>query len=142
MHDSITALNANTLALTLLRDQARSKRRASQAARCFHTARYARRRAVSRRPVAPMDQKRYLPIEIDEQVELLSFIGNVTSYTDEPRLHAHCVVGHRDGHTTGGHLLAATVRPTFELMVYELPLRIARVDRPEVGIPLIDLSSG
>lgn len=86
-----------------------------------------------------MDEKRYVPIEIAEQVELTSFIGNVTAYNDAPRLHAHCTVGHRDGRTSGGHLLAATVRPTLELMLHELPSRIARTDRPDLGIPLIDL---
>ena len=87
-----------------------------------------------------VDEKRYVHIEVDEQVELVSLIGNVTSYNDAPRLHAHCAVGHRDGRTTSGHLLAATVRPTLELTVRELPIRIVRTDRPEVGIPLIDLA--
>lgn len=88
-----------------------------------------------------MDERRYVPIEIDEQVEVVSFVGNVTSYDDSPRLHAHVVVSRRDGRTCGGHLLTAVVRPTLELMLHELPSRIIRVDRPEVGIPLIDLCS-
>jgi uncharacterized protein len=82
-------------------------------------------------------EKRYLPIEIDEQVEVLSFIGNVARYAGQPRLHAHCVLGHRDGRTTGGHLLAAIVRPTLELMVEELGVELQRVDDPEFGIPLL-----
>lgn len=86
-----------------------------------------------------VDEKRYLPIEIHEQVELISLIGNVTAYNDAPRLHAHCAVGHRDGRTTSGHLLAATVRPTLELTVHESPVPIHRIDQPDVGIPLIDL---
>lgn len=86
-----------------------------------------------------MEQKRYLPIEVDEQVEVLSFIGNVASYQEQPRLHAHCVVGHRDGRTTGGHLLAGIVRPTLELMVEEIAAGLQRTDRPEIGIPLLSL---
>lgn len=89
-----------------------------------------------------MDEKRYLSIEIEDQVEVVSLIGNVTAYNDAARLHAHCTVGHRDGRTSGGHLLAGTVRPTLELTVHELPARIVRTDRPEVGIPLIDLQLG
>ncbi len=88
-----------------------------------------------------MDEKRYLPIEVDEQVEIVSLIGNVTLYQSAPRLHAHCTLGHRDGRTSGGHLLGGTVRPTLEVTVHELPARILRTDRPEVGIPLIDLAS-
>ena len=87
-----------------------------------------------------VDEKRHERIEIDEQVELISMLGNVTAYNDAPRMHAHCAVGHRDGRTTSGPLLAATVRPTLELMVHELPVLVVRTDRPEVGIPLIDLS--
>ncbi|MFY9718345.1 MAG: DUF296 domain-containing protein [Candidatus Cybelea sp.] len=86
-----------------------------------------------------MEQKRYLPIEVDEQVEVLSFIGNVAMYQEKPRIHAHCVVGHRDGHTTGGHLLAGIVRPTLELMIDEIGMGLERTDRPEIGIPLLAL---
>jgi uncharacterized protein len=83
--------------------------------------------------------KRYLPIEVDEQVEVLSFIGNVAAYRHKPRLHAHCIVGHRDGRTTGGHLLAAFVSPTLELMMDEIAAGLERTDRPDIGIPLISL---
>lgn len=38
--------------------------------------------------------------------ELLSLLGNVANYQGKPRIHSHCVAGHRDGHTSGGHLLA------------------------------------
>jgi predicted DNA-binding protein with PD1-like motif len=85
-----------------------------------------------------MEAKRYLPIEVDEQVEVVSLIGNVATYEGRPRIHAHCVVGHRDGRTTGGHLLSAVVRPTLELMVEEIAADLRRTDRPEIGIPLLD----
>jgi predicted DNA-binding protein with PD1-like motif len=86
-----------------------------------------------------METKRYEPIAVDEQVEVVSFLGNVTSYQGKPRLHVHCVVGHRDGHTTAGHLLSATVRPTLEVFIDEIASSLRRTDRPEIGIPLIDL---
>lgn len=86
-----------------------------------------------------MESKQYEPIEVDEQVEVLSFAGNVTVYEGKPRIHVHCVLGHRDGHTTGGHLLNAIVRPTLELTIDVIGGRIERTDRPDIGIPLIDL---
>lgn len=86
-----------------------------------------------------MDEKRYLPIVVDEQVEVLSFIANVATYQGKPRVHAHCIVGHREGRTTGGHFLSGTVRPTLELMVEEIVTGLRRMDRPEVGIPLLAL---
>lgn len=83
--------------------------------------------------------KRYVPIAVDEQVEVLSFLGNVTLYQDKPKIHVHCVLGHRDGHTTGGHLQRGIVGPTLEIIVDELPSKLHRTDRPEIGLPLIEL---
>jgi hypothetical protein len=45
---------------------------------------------------------------IDEQVEVVSMIGDITRKGSEPHAHAHVVVGKPP---RGGHLLAATVRP-------------------------------
>src|SRR5579872_386840 len=54
--------------------------------------------------------------EFDEQVELLSLIGDVALKDGEPAVHAHMIVGKRDGTAHGGHLLKAVVRPTCELI--------------------------
>jgi hypothetical protein len=86
-----------------------------------------------------LQARRYEPIAVHEQVEVISLLGNVTQYEGKPKIHAHCVLGHRDGHTTGGHFLSGIVRPTLELFIEELPQIIQRTDRPEIGIPLIDL---
>ena len=85
------------------------------------------------------DRKEYEPIAIEQQVELLSLIGNVALRGEEPFLHAHAVVAHRGGSVSGGHLLAARVFPTLELFVdvYEYALR--KTDRPEIGIATISL---
>lgn len=48
----------------------------------------------------------------EDQVELLSMMGEITRWDDgSPRVHAHVVVGRRDGTTRGGHLLRGVVRP-------------------------------
>lgn len=86
-----------------------------------------------------MESKRYEPIAVNEQVEVVSFLGNVTTYHEKPRLHVHCIVSHRDGHTAAGHLLAAVVRPTLELLLDEHLVWMRRTDQPGVGIPLMDL---
>lgn len=86
-----------------------------------------------------MEAKRYERIAVGEQVEVLSFLGNVTVYQGKPKIHVHCILGHRDGHTTGGHLLEGIVRPTLELIIDEISANVRRTDRPEIGIPLIDL---
>jgi uncharacterized protein len=81
----------------------------------------------------------YRPIHVNEQCELLSLIGDVAVGEDGPILHMHVVLGLSDGTTRGGHLLEARVFPTLEAVVTETPARLAKVMRPEIGIPLIDL---
>jgi predicted DNA-binding protein with PD1-like motif len=84
--------------------------------------------------------KTYEPIEVDEQCEVLSLIGDVATGDDgKASLHIHAVLGLRDGSTRGGHLLKATVRPTLEVVVTETPAHLRRRMRPEIGAALIDL---
>jgi len=99
--------------------------------------------AFERATVAWFDvvRKQYRPISIDEQVELLSCIGDFSLTSDgEPQLHAHVVVGRSDGTTRGGHLLEAHVRPTFEAIVSESPAYLRRSFDPSSGLALIDPS--
>jgi hypothetical protein len=55
----------------------------------------------------------------------------------KPRLHAHVVVGKRDGTAHGGHLLQARVRPTLEVILTESASYLARRHDPESGLALI-----
>jgi predicted DNA-binding protein with PD1-like motif len=48
--------------------------------------------------------KRYEDYRIDEEVELLGGVGNVSLREGEPFLHCHVTVGTRDGKAFGGHL--------------------------------------
>ena len=59
----------------------------------------------------------YLKIEVNEQVELLSLIGDITLYKNKHLVYPHVVVGKRDGTACGGHLLKAIVHPTLELII-------------------------
>jgi predicted DNA-binding protein with PD1-like motif len=82
--------------------------------------------------------KDYLAIPVDEQVEVVSLIGDIARKDGEPQVHAHVVVGKRDGTAHGGHLLAATVRPTLEVMLVESPSYLARRLDAASGLALID----
>ena len=87
-------------------------------------------------------KKDYKRIAIQEQVELMSLVGNIAQ--DEkghPKLHAHVVVGKSDGSAHGGHLLDAYVRPTLEVVVVEASQHLRRRIRGEFGLALLDLSS-
>jgi hypothetical protein len=83
--------------------------------------------------------KDYDRIAIDEQVEVLSLIGDVAQDAGQPKIHAHVVVGKRDGTAHGGHLMEARVRPTLEVMLVESPARLARVFDPASGLALIEI---
>jgi predicted DNA-binding protein with PD1-like motif len=81
----------------------------------------------------------YRRIQVDEQCELLSLIGDVAAGQDGPVVHVHAVLGLADGTTRGGHLLEGRVFPTLEAIVTETPARLRKVMRPDIGIALIDL---
>jgi len=86
------------------------------------------------------EERRYEPIPIDEQVEVLSVLGDIALDGDDPIVHAHVTVGHRGGRVSGGHLLRAIVRPTLEVMLDELPAHLQKSLDPAAHIPLIDPS--
>jgi uncharacterized protein len=84
------------------------------------------------------EKKDYKKIPVDEQVEVLSLIGDVAlDDKGQPKVHAHVVVGRSDGTTRGGHLLQAHVRPTLEVMLVESSRRLRRRFDPESGLALI-----
>jgi uncharacterized protein len=84
------------------------------------------------------DAKSYRDIPVDEQVEVLSFDGDVALADEGPKVHVHVVVGRADGSTLGGHLMDGVVRPTMEVMIVESPARLRRVHDEETGLDLID----
>ena len=85
--------------------------------------------------------KEYKKIPIDEQVEVLSFTGNIVQKDGKPRLHAHVVVGKSDGTAHGGHFLGGRVWPTLEITLSELPVHLRRRDDAETGLALIELAA-
>ena len=84
------------------------------------------------------DHKTYEPsVTLDEQVELLSLIGDVALKDGQPVVHAHAVIGRKDGTAQGGHLLEAHVRPTCEVILTESPIHLHKQIEPQSGLALI-----
>ena len=83
--------------------------------------------------------KEYLQIPVREQVEVLSLLGDIVDDAGKPVLHAHLVVGRRDGTTLGGHLLEGHVWPTLEVIVSETPAHLHKKLDPESGLALISI---
>ena len=87
------------------------------------------------------DRKDYDRIPVNEQVEVLSINGDIALDKGQPKVHAHAVLGRRDGSTVGGHLLQATVRPTLEVLLVESPGYLRKTCDPETGLALIDVGA-
>jgi uncharacterized protein len=84
------------------------------------------------------EAKAYLPIAIDEQVEVATLVGDVALGADgKPSVHVHAVLGRRDGSAAAGHLQEGYVRPTLEIIVTESPAHLHKRKDPESGLALI-----
>ncbi len=62
-----------------------------------------------------MDTKSYEQHQLDEQMEVVSLVGNVTLREGRPFIHAHVGLGRRDLSMVGGHLNDLVIYPTFEV---------------------------
>ncbi len=88
------------------------------------------------------EKKDYERIPVREQVEVLALVGDIAIQGEnEKKVHAHVVLGRRDGSACGGHLLAAAVRPTLEVILTESPAHLRRVHDPQSGLALIRTGS-
>ncbi|MGB4777954.1 PCC domain-containing protein [Microbacterium sp.] len=73
----------------------------------------------------------------DEQVELASFVGDIAWDEKGPVLHAHGVLGRRDGSALAGHFREFHAFPTMEVMLIETPTRVRKAKDPQTGLELI-----
>ena len=87
------------------------------------------------------EKKDYERIPVDDQVEVLALVGDVALDAGTPKVHAHVVLGLRDGSARGGHLLEALVRPTLEVILTESPGYLKREFDPASGLALIRIGS-
>jgi len=76
---------------------------------------------------------------LTSSARLLSLVGDIAVAADGPKVHAHVVLGLKDGSVRGGHFLAGDVWPTLEVVVREAPATLRKTSRPEIGLALIDL---
>jgi len=85
------------------------------------------------------ERRDYKRITIAEQVEVLSLVGDIAVDGEEPRVHAHVVVGKADGSAHGGHLLEAHVWPTLEVVLIQTPEPLRKRFDPDTGLALISI---
>jgi uncharacterized protein len=76
-------------------------------------------------------RKMYKKISIDGQHEVMGMSGDIALYKGKPVVHTHMLVGSPDGTTQGGHVLAAYVSPTLEVMVTVDPVTMQKRFDPQ-----------
>lgn len=86
------------------------------------------------------EQKEYERIPVDHQAEVVSLLGDIALKDAQPMLHAHAVLGGRDGSALAGHLMEGEVRPTLEVVVVEAPVHLRRRTDAATGLALISPS--
>jgi hypothetical protein len=84
------------------------------------------------------EMKDYRRIPLNEQVEVVSLLGDIAlGPNGKPALHPHVVVSRADGIAMGGHLLEAHVRPTLEVVLTESPRHLHKRKDSDSGLALI-----
>jgi uncharacterized protein len=96
--------------------------------------------AFSHATVAWFDdgRKEFKLIPIEQQVELVSMIGDIALVNDQPSVHTHLSVASSDGTVRGGHVINAFVFPTLELFMTVYPTPLHKESDEATGLKLID----
>jgi predicted DNA-binding protein with PD1-like motif len=77
--------------------------------------------------------------DLEEQLEALSLIGNVSLRDGRPFVHLHGSFGRRDLSVLGGHVMEGIVRPTIEMWLRPEEVGVNRAPDEESGLALLDL---
>ena len=72
------------------------------------------------------ETRQYETHALDEQMEIVSFVGNATLKEGAPFLHIHVTLGRRDLSIIGGHFNDGVVHPNLELIVAQGKEAVAR----------------
>ncbi len=84
-----------------------------------------------------LHRRQYDRHEFADDMELVSFNGNITWFEDEPMIHAHAVVAGPDLAARGGHLFSSQIAVTGEFHVVTNERRIDRVRNEQTKLNLI-----
>ena len=77
--------------------------------------------------------------ELDEQMELVSFIGNVSLKDGLPFVHAHAALGRSDLSVVGGHFNEGIVHPNVEIWLQPERKAVERLLDESCGLYLMNL---
>ena len=87
-----------------------------------------------------IDTKNYKIETFNENVELLTCMGNITYNDGEPIIHLHVSLGRRDYEVIGGHLSKPSiVSVTGEVCIIETDKKFNRANDPQFDLLLLNM---
>ncbi len=99
--------------------------------------------AVQKACIGYYDQnsREYQFMDLDQHLEIINFIGNVSLKDGDPIVHAHITLADEEGKAYGGHLAPGTTIFACEFILesFEGPAFNRGLDE-ETGLPLWDMS--
>ncbi len=82
----------------------------------------------------------YRDFTVDEDVEVVSCMGNIATHEGSLVVHAHMIVADEAGKCWGGHLLqGCEVSVTIELVIIETELQLIRKRDDKTGLNLLHI---
>ena len=85
------------------------------------------------------DKKEYLSKVFNEDLEILSLIGNVAFLDGKHIVHAHITLSDKDTKAVGGHLKDGVISGTLELFFTDFKTQLNRKYDSETGLNLLDI---
>lgn len=85
------------------------------------------------------DTKTYKYETFDEDLEILTLSGNVSTMSGQALPHAHVTLGRRDFSVIGGHLEDGSLANMVEVQLNKLPGKLAKAKDKDVGLNLLQL---
>ncbi|MFW9768369.1 MAG: PPC domain-containing DNA-binding protein [Candidatus Thorarchaeota archaeon] len=83
----------------------------------------------------------YRDFTVDEDVEVVSCMGNISTLNGKPMVHAHMIVSDETGKCYGGHLMkGCKVSVTIELVMTVTATDLTRARDDRTGLNLLDIS--
>ncbi|MHA2182499.1 MAG: PPC domain-containing DNA-binding protein [Promethearchaeota archaeon] len=87
-----------------------------------------------------LDTKSYERKVFEENIELVSCMGNIAFLDGEPIIHLHISIGNRDYSVMGGHLFQpAIVSITGEVYIFEIDKKLYRESDLKFNLSLLNL---
>ena len=86
-----------------------------------------------------LSTKEYSFKTYDDDLEVVSLIGNISLVEEKPFIHAHITLGNRDMNTVGGHLKECMVAVTLEIHLITFNEHFTRTHNEHIGLNLLDL---